>query len=266
MRTWWRASSLPGWRRQRSPRPPRSSPLPGPARRHSPHRRPLTCRWRTSTPGECPLSGCGRPTPGTMSCSSTCTGGGYIWMTPRAHLPAIGGLVRATGAACLAVDYRRAPEHPYPAPVDDVVAVYRGSLWPTAWSPSGWCPSPAAPAWRRPGPRRASSRSATLGVELPVGAVCFSPSTDLHRVRPLRRHRRRPRRLRSRAADDGLALPRRRRPDVADGLTPVRRPRRPTAHPDPCRDSRESLLDDSRRFVHSGMGAGRRASSSSTTE
>jgi monoterpene epsilon-lactone hydrolase len=55
-------------------------------------------------------------------------GGGYIWMTARTHLLVAAGLVRASGCRCVSVDYRRAPEHPYPAPVEDLVAVYRGLL------------------------------------------------------------------------------------------------------------------------------------------
>ena len=55
-------------------------------------------------------------------------GGGYIWMTARTHLLVAAALVRASGCRCVSVDYRRAPEHPYPAPVEDLVAVYRSLL------------------------------------------------------------------------------------------------------------------------------------------
>jgi acetyl esterase/lipase len=55
-------------------------------------------------------------------------GGGYIWMTARTHVLVAAGLVRASGCRCVSVDYRRAPEHPYPAPVEDLVAVFHGLL------------------------------------------------------------------------------------------------------------------------------------------
>lgn len=55
-------------------------------------------------------------------------GGGYIWMRAHTHLAVAGELVRTTGCRCVSVDYRRAPEDPYPAPVEDLLAVYRALL------------------------------------------------------------------------------------------------------------------------------------------
>jgi len=52
-------------------------------------------------------------------------GGGYVIgsLDSHRHLAAEAG--RASGTRTLAVDYRLAPEHPFPAPVEDTVAAYR---------------------------------------------------------------------------------------------------------------------------------------------
>jgi acetyl esterase/lipase len=55
-------------------------------------------------------------------------GGGYIWMRAATHLAVAAAFVRETGCPCVSVDYRRAPEDPFPAPVDDLVAVHRALL------------------------------------------------------------------------------------------------------------------------------------------
>jgi monoterpene epsilon-lactone hydrolase len=63
-------------------------------------------------------------------------GGGYIWMSAHTHRGVMAAVATAAEARCLGVDYRRAPEHPYPAAVDDVVAAYRWLSWRRESHPS----------------------------------------------------------------------------------------------------------------------------------
>jgi len=55
-------------------------------------------------------------------------GGGYMLGSINTHREMISRLSRAAGARALAVDYRLAPEHPYPAAVEDSTAAYRWLL------------------------------------------------------------------------------------------------------------------------------------------
>lgn len=52
-------------------------------------------------------------------------GGGYVVGSMHSHRKVAGHLAKAVGARALVLDYRRAPEHPHPAQVDDAVAAYR---------------------------------------------------------------------------------------------------------------------------------------------
>lgn len=51
-------------------------------------------------------------------------GGGYVMGSAGSHRDMTGRLSRAAGARVLSLNYRLAPEHPFPAPVDDAVAAY----------------------------------------------------------------------------------------------------------------------------------------------
>src|SRR5262245_60667249 len=46
-------------------------------------------------------------------------GGGYVVGSIHTHRDLVGRLSRAAGVRALSVDYRLAPEHPFPAAVDD---------------------------------------------------------------------------------------------------------------------------------------------------
>jgi epsilon-lactone hydrolase len=103
-------------------------------------------------------------------------GGGYLWMTPQSHLPVLVAISRATGARCVGVHYRRAPEHRFPAAVDDAVTAYRWLL------DQGNAPERVGFAGDSAGGGLLLAALVALrdqGNELPAAAVCFSPWTDL---------------------------------------------------------------------------------------
>ncbi|MFE3255175.1 alpha/beta hydrolase [Nocardia sp. NPDC059091] len=55
-------------------------------------------------------------------------GSGYVIGMPRMVRTLTGALAAAMGTTVHALDYRLAPEHPYPAAIDDTVAAYRALL------------------------------------------------------------------------------------------------------------------------------------------
>jgi acetyl esterase/lipase len=58
-----------------------------------------------------------------------CThGGGYVLGSMYSHRKLYGHFAKAVGCSALIVNYRRAPEHPHPGPVNDVVQSYRWLL------------------------------------------------------------------------------------------------------------------------------------------
>lgn len=55
-------------------------------------------------------------------------GGGYVIGSPDTHTGLVGELAARAGLRATSVDYRLAPEHPFPAAVDDGLAAYRELL------------------------------------------------------------------------------------------------------------------------------------------
>lgn len=52
-------------------------------------------------------------------------GGGYVIGSPRSHRHLAAAIARAAGTRALLLDYRLAPEHPFPAALEDAVAAYQ---------------------------------------------------------------------------------------------------------------------------------------------
>ena len=55
-------------------------------------------------------------------------GGGYVMGSINTHRAMVARIARASEARALALDYRLAPEHPFPAAVEDAVAAYKWLL------------------------------------------------------------------------------------------------------------------------------------------
>lgn len=55
-------------------------------------------------------------------------GGAYVLGSAASSVEYAHRLAKAVNGSCYTVDYRLAPEHPYPAAIDDAVAAYRGLL------------------------------------------------------------------------------------------------------------------------------------------
>lgn len=105
-----------------------------------------------------------------------CHGGGYYFCSPSSHRPLVFGLAARSGARTFSLDYRLAPEHPFPAALDDVLAAYRRLL------ADGTAPDSIVFAGDSAGGGLALAALVALrdaGEPLPAAAVLFSPWTDL---------------------------------------------------------------------------------------
>ncbi len=68
------------------------------------------------------------PTADDETCILYLHGGGYLLGSRRSHRGLAAHLANATGAQAVLAEYRLAPEHPFPAGLDDAVAVYLALL------------------------------------------------------------------------------------------------------------------------------------------
>lgn len=103
-------------------------------------------------------------------------GGGYILGSVTTHRDLCARLSRAAGCPVLAIEYRLAPEHPFPAAVEDAVAACRWLLH------QGFAPGRLAVAGDSAGGGLAVAALVSLrdaGVALPAAGVAISPWIDL---------------------------------------------------------------------------------------
>ncbi len=99
-------------------------------------------------------------------------GGGYFFGSPLTHRPLVLAMADVADAPGFVLDYRLAPEHPFPAALDDALAAYRAlsakrSVLIAGDSAGGGLALALASAVRE------------AGLPPPVAIVAFSPWTDL---------------------------------------------------------------------------------------
>ncbi|MGK8436257.1 alpha/beta hydrolase [Ectopseudomonas hydrolytica] len=116
-----------------------------------------------------------RPPAGSGNVLLYLHGGAFMIGGPETHRGICASLAKRAGIDVCALDYRLAPEHPYPAARDDVVAAYRALL------DAGYRAEQIAIGGDSAGGNLSlvgSLRIRELGLPTPAALVCFSPATD----------------------------------------------------------------------------------------
>ena len=107
-------------------------------------------------------------------------GGGYVIGSIDTHRELAGRLSQASAARVLIIDYRLAPEHPYPAAVEDAAAAYRWLL-----ADGGATPDRTVIAGDSAGGGLTVAAMLALreaGDPLPAAGVCLSPWVDMEGI------------------------------------------------------------------------------------
>ena len=108
-------------------------------------------------------------------------GGGYVSGSIKSHRYLMQNLSRASGARTLGINYRLAPEHPFPAAIDDAVSCYRWLL------DEGYQTENIAIGGDSAGGGLVISTLLSLrdaGYPLPAAGLCISPWADLTGTAP----------------------------------------------------------------------------------
>ena len=181
-------------------------------------------------------------------------GGGYIMGSINTHRELIARLSKAAQARILALDYRLAPEHPFPAPVEDAMAAYR---WMLA---EGLKPSRIAVAGDSAGGGLTVAALVAFrdaGLPMPAAGIPISPWVDLEAIGES---------MKTRSSQDPIVKPEMIR-EIARVYLAGQNPRSPLAAPlyadlhglPPLLihvGDAEALLDDSKRLAERAKAAG----------
>ncbi|MFX1568604.1 MAG: alpha/beta hydrolase [Promethearchaeota archaeon] len=102
-------------------------------------------------------------------------GGGYVLMSPKSHRALTIEIAKLTKMRVLSIDYRLAPEHSFPAPLEDAINAYKWLL------SQGFKAENIIVAGDSAGGNLTLTTLVKLrdeGISLPAGAVALSPATD----------------------------------------------------------------------------------------
>lgn len=140
---------------------------------------PAGIRTRTATLGDRPallVEPTDTPKAGTILYFH---GGSYVVGSPETAMSLTGNLVTKTGFRAFSLDYRLAPEHPFPAVIEDGLSAYRALL------DSGEDPSAIAFAGDSAGGGLTVTTclaARDAGLPMPAAIVAFSPGLDMTRT------------------------------------------------------------------------------------
>ena len=103
-------------------------------------------------------------------------GGGFAVGSADSHRKMAGHLAKALGVTSVVLHYRRAPEHPFPAQIEDAVAAYKALI------AKGYDPKKILTAGDSAGGNLAISsvlKFRDLGLPLPAAVIAYSPWLDM---------------------------------------------------------------------------------------
>ncbi len=103
-------------------------------------------------------------------------GGGFAVGSAESHRKMAGHLAKVLGMTSVVLHYRRAPEHPFPAQIEDAVAAYKALI------AKGYDPKKILTAGDSAGGNLAISsvlKFRDLGLPLPAAVIAYSPWLDM---------------------------------------------------------------------------------------